>query len=112
MPPAPFSRSVSLHAGHFINFIDWFWFRVSAIGSRRCEGFQQFLQVDDGDAGGDVAHGVGKDEIAGMDHSAAGVNDVWDITKSLPAGRNEYRLAGLADDLTGIVEVQQDRADA
>src|SRR5688572_15405931 len=70
------------------------------------EGIQQFVQVDNGDAGGDVAHRVGKDQVAGMDHSAAGVNDVWDITNFLSAGGNEYGFAGLADDLGGVVQVE------
>src|SRR5688572_6090652 len=66
---------------------------------RSGERIQQLVQVDDSDAGGHVTHGVGKYEVSGMDHSAAGVNDIGDITKSLPPGGNEYGLAGLADDL-------------
>src|SRR5260221_4419427 len=70
----------------------------------RRKGIQQLLQVDDRDAGRQVAHRVRKYQIARMDHSATRVHDVGDITKPLTSGRNQYGLAGLADHPGWVVQ--------
>ena len=73
---------------------------------------QEFLQVDDGDTGGDIAHRVRKNEVAGMDHGAAGINDVWYIANFLPARWNEDRFGGLSDDAGRVLEIEKEQREA
>ena len=47
-----------------------------------------------------------------MDHAAARVDDIRDITETLFSGGNEQGFAGLTDHAARVVMVQQGRANA
>jgi hypothetical protein len=78
----------------------------------RLERAQQFVEVDDGDARGGVAHSIGKDEDCLVNHPAARVHDVWDITDAFAPGGDEKGFGGLTDQPAGVVMVQQSCANA
>src|ERR1700761_3316462 len=45
---------------------------------------QQVVEVDAGEAGSGIAHGVGDDEFALMQYCAASVNDIGDVAFTFP----------------------------
>jgi hypothetical protein len=55
---------------------------------------------------------VGTDEAAVVTQAAAGIDDVGDVALALVLVRLDERLAQAADDASGVVEVEQEGADA
>ena len=108
------SRSLPITLCFFLSCSN-LWTELVTLGSRfffTLERLQQFVEVDDGDACGGVAHRVGKDQDSLVDHAAARVDDIRHITETLLSGRNEQRFAGLTDHSARVVMVQQGRANA
>jgi hypothetical protein len=73
---------------------------------------ERITQRDDGDAGGGVGAGVGEDEVWAVDHGAATVDDIGHIAFALVGGGAEEGFAQAADDARGVMEVEEDGAEA
>src|SRR5882762_8728305 len=73
---------------------------------------QQFVERDAGEARGRVAHGIGDDEFALMQNRAAGVNHVRHVAFALGFVRGKQRFAKAANYARGVVQVEQERAEA
>ena len=72
---------------------------------------EQFLECNRGNACPDIGKSVGQDDVAGMDHAAAGVHDIGYVSFALLGHGNEERLFQVADDATRIVEIEQHGAE-
>ena len=59
-----------------------------------------------------IGQAIGDDQLALMNQSAAGINDIGHVAFALVLIRLQQRLAKAADHLAGIVAIQQKRADA
>ena len=75
------------------------------------QAFQQGVDIADGDAAAGVAHGVGDQQNIAMENGAAGVDDIGHVTFAFGFQGFDQRRAKAADDVRGVVEVQECRSD-
>src|ERR1700691_5510879 len=85
---------------------------VDMVSFRLIQGSQHFREWGGHETCGVVGQTIGNNQIAVVDQSAAGINDIWHIAFTLVLVGHEQGLAKVADHLGGIVAIEKERAQA
>src|SRR5215471_4676663 len=75
-------------------------------------GCQDLIHWDGGEVGGVIGHGVREDELTIVDERAAAIDNIWHVAFALGLARFEQRFAQAAKNARGIIEIEQERANA
>ena len=75
-------------------------------------GSQHLIERDGSETGGVIGQTIRDDQLAVVDESAAGINDVGHVTFAFVLVGLEQGFAKAADHFAGIVAIQQKRSDA
>jgi len=73
---------------------------------------QHLVQRHGGEGGGIIGHGVGDNELPVPQQAATGIDHVGHIAFALAFVGLDERLAQASDDLRGLVQIEQERAEA